>query len=208
MSAGAPPIREADALASALQQKYEKVHDFTADFVHEYQGGVLRKTVTEQGRVLVKKPGMMRWTYSGADQKVFVSDGRKMYSYLPADRQVYVSTVPADDRASTAILFLAGKGNLQRDFSASIVAAPDGAPKGTSALKLLPMRGDRDYDWLLLVVDQQSLQWRLLVTGDQQGGQSTFRFSNLKENVGLSDREFMFTMPRGVDVVTDTPPRP
>jgi outer membrane lipoprotein-sorting protein len=45
----------------------------------------------------------------------------------------------------------------------------------------------------------------MLVAGDKQGGQSTFTFTNMKENVGLSDGEFTFKIPRGVDVVTDTP---
>ena len=193
-----------DSLARALQRKYDTVRDFTADFVHSYQGGVLRKTVTERGRLLVKKPGMMRWAYSGDEEKVFVSDGRKMYSYIPADKQVYVSSVPPDDQASTPALFLAGKGQLLRDFVVSDGEVPPAAPRGTVALKLAPKRHEGDYDWLLLVVDESTLQLRMLVTGDKQGGQSTFTFSNLKENVGLSDREFVFKIPRGVDVVTDS----
>ena len=193
------------ALAQALQRKYDTVRDFSTDFVHSYQGGVLRKTVTERGRLLVKKPGMMRWAYSGEDQKVFVSDGRKMYSYIPADKQVYVGSVPSDDQASTPALFLAGKGQLLRDFVISAGALPSGAPAGTTALKLVPKRSDGDYEWLALVVDEGSLQLRMLLTGDKQGGQSTFAFTNMKENVGLSDREFTFRIPRGVDVVTDTP---
>jgi outer membrane lipoprotein-sorting protein len=43
-----------------------------------------------------------------------------------------------------------------------------------------------------------------MVTADSQGGTSTFSFSSLKENVGLSDKEFTFRMPRGVDVTTDS----
>jgi outer membrane lipoprotein carrier protein len=193
-----------EALARALQRKYDTVRDFTADFVHGYQGGVLRKSVTERGRLLVKKPGMMRWAYSGDEEKVFVSDGRKMYSYIPADKQVHVSSVPPDDQASTPALFLAGKGQLLRDFVISAGEVPAGAPRGSVALKLVPKRHDGDYEWLLLVVDDATLQLRMLVTGDKQGGQSTFTFSNMKENVGLSDREFVFRIPRGVDVVTDS----
>ena len=194
-----------ETLARALQRKYDTVRDFSTDFVHSYQGGVLRKTVTERGRLLVKKPGKMRWAYTGDEQKVFVSDGRKLYSYIPADKQVYVGSVPADDQASTPALFLAGKGQLLRDFVISAGALPTGAPAGSAALKLVPRRGDGDYEWLGLVVDEASLQLRMLVAGDKQGGQSTFTFTNMKENVGLSDGEFTFRIPRGVDVVTDTP---
>jgi outer membrane lipoprotein-sorting protein len=40
------------------------------------------------------------------------------------------------------------------------------------------------------------------VTVDDQGGRSTFSFTNLKENVGLTDKAFEFKIPRGVDVVS------
>jgi outer membrane lipoprotein carrier protein len=209
LALAAPPAQaDPEALARALQRKYETLRDFTADFVHTYRGGVLGKAVTERGRVLVKTPGKMRWTYEGADRKVFVSDGRKLYSYLPEDRQVYVGTVPADDRASTAALFLTGKGNLLRDYTVAAAALPRGAPAGAVALELVPRRGDPDYDSLVLVVDGSTLSWRMLIATDRQGGRSTFTFSNVQENVGLSDREFNFSIPRGVDVITDTPPRP
>jgi outer membrane lipoprotein carrier protein len=200
-AAGTDPL----ALAQALQKKYDLVRDFSTDFVHSYQGGVLRKTITERGRLLVKKPGMMRWAYAGPEQKVFVSDGRKMYSYVPADRQVYVASVPTDDSASTPGLFLAGKGNLLRDYEVSGADRPAGAPPETEAIRLVPKRQDGDHEWLVMVVDSASLQLRMLVTGDRQGGTSTFTFSGMKENIGLSDREFVFTIPRGVDVITDTP---
>jgi outer membrane lipoprotein carrier protein len=188
-------------LAQALQKKYDTIRDFSADFVHAYEGGVLRKRITERGRLLVKKPGKMRWDYTAPEQKQFVSDGVKMYSYIPQDKQVIVSTIPPEDEATTPTLFLAGKGNLVRDFTASMTDAPKGMPPGTRALKLVPKVRQKDYDWLVLVVDPNTLDFRGLVTVDAQGGISTFSFANLKVNVGLADKEFAFKVPRGVDVV-------
>jgi len=199
-------LRAADTtapeLAQALQRKYDSIKDFSTDFVHAYEGGVLRKQVTERGRLLVKKPGRMRWEYVAPEQKLFVSDGVKMYSYIPKDKQVIVSSVPAQDEATTPTLFLAGKGNLVRDFTPSIVQVPPGMAAGTRALKLVPKVRQRDYDWLVLVVDPTTLAIRGLVTEDAQGGKSSFSFVNLKENVGLADKEFVFKIPRGVDVVS------
>jgi outer membrane lipoprotein carrier protein len=197
----------AQDLAQALQRKYDRIKDFSADFVHSYRGGVLRKEIVERGRLLVKRPGKMRWQYTAPEEKLFVSDGVKMYSYLPQDKQVIVSSIPADDQVTTPTMFLAGKGNLVRDFSAAIVDPPPGAPAGITALKLVPTSRQRDYDWLMLEVVPQTLELRGLVTVDGQGGQSSFSFTNLKENVGLADKEFAFKMPRGVDVVTDSPAR-
>jgi outer membrane lipoprotein carrier protein len=191
----------APELAAALQKQYDDIKDFSADFTHAYEGGVLRKQITERGRLLVKKPGKMRWDYSAPEQKQFVSDGAKMYSYLPQDKQVIVSSVPPENEASTPALFLAGKGNLTRDFTPSLVDAPAGAPAGSRALKLVPKARQREYEWLILVVDPASLAIRGLVTVDGQGGKSSFSFTNLKENLGLTDKEFAFKIPRGVDVI-------
>jgi outer membrane lipoprotein carrier protein len=191
----------APELAAALQRKYDGIKDFSADFTHAYEGGVLHKQITERGHLLVKKPGKMRWDYLAPETKQFVSDGVKMYSYIPQDKQVIVASVPPDEEAPTPTLFLAGKGNLTRDFTPSLVDAPAGMPVGSRALKLVPKAKQRDYDWLVLVLDPGSLAIRGLLTVDAQGGKSTFSFTNLKENIGLADKEFAFKIPRGVDVV-------
>ena len=191
-------------LAQSLQQKYDTIHDFSADFVHTYQGGVLHKQITERGHVLVKKPGKMRWEYTTPEKKLFISDGVRVYSYVPEDKQVVISAVPKDDQAGAPILFLAGKGNLVRDFTPSIAEPPAGSPAASEALKLVPRAAQPDYDWLLLVVDARSLMLRTLVTLDGQGGQSSISFMNMKENVAPADKEFAFNIPRGVDVITDS----
>jgi outer membrane lipoprotein carrier protein len=190
-------------LAQALQRKYGTIRDFSADFSHTDTGGVLKKQITEKGHLLIKKPGKMRWDYTTPEVKQFVSDGVKVYSYIPADKQVIVGTVPQDDTASTPALFLSGKGDLTRDFTPSAGTVPPSLPGGTRALKLVPRKPQPDYDWLVLLVDPGTLALRGMVTADSQGGTSVFTFSNLKENVGLADKEFSFRMPRGVDVVTD-----
>ena len=190
----------ADALARSLQQRYQGIKDFSADFVHSYRGGVLKTQSEERGKVSVKKPSRMHWTYTAPEKKEFVSDGVKIYSYIPQDRQVIVSNVPPDNQATTPALFLAGKGDIARDFSASY-AQP--AIPGTVALKLTPRRNEPDYEYLVVAVDPASLQIRALTTRDHEGGESTLMFTNLKENQGISDKEFTFRIPRGVDVITD-----
>lgn len=201
LRAGQTPARPpAPEVAAALQKKYDAVHDFTADFVHESEGGLLRKKQVERGVVQIKKPGKMRWDYKSPETKVFVSDGRRIYLHVPADNQVIVSPVPSEDQATTAVLFLVGKGNLTRDFRVSYA---DGGAADTYALRLDPKTPETDYDWLQVVVDRKTLQIKALTAADRDGGRSTFQFSNFKENVGLSDKTFAFKIPRGADVTTN-----
>jgi outer membrane lipoprotein carrier protein len=194
--------QEPAELAGALQRKYDGIKDFSADFTHIYEGGVLRKRITERGRLVVKKPGKMRWDYSAPEPKQFVSDGVKMYSYIPQDKQVIVASVPPENDAATPALFLAGKGSVTRDFTASLVDTPADMPAGSRALKLVPKVRQAEYDSLVLVVDPSTLAIRGLVTFDTQGGKSSFIFTNLQENTGVADKAFAFKIPRGADVIT------
>ena len=199
-AAGQPARPPATETARALQEKYDRVKDFTADFTHTYEGGVLKKKTVESGTVEIKKPGRMRWDYTTPEKKLFISDGVKIYSYIPADKQVMVSNMPKDDEATTAVLFLTGKGKLTRDFV--VTYAGDAGDADTWALRLEPRQKQRDYDWLIVVVDRTTLQIRSLAAADQQGGRSTFAFTNYRENAGVPDKAFEFKIPRGVDVIT------
>jgi outer membrane lipoprotein carrier protein len=191
-------------LAQALQKKYDSIKGFSTDFVHTYRGGVLNKELTERGRLMIKKPGKMRWEYVTPEKKLFVSNGVKIYSYIPEDKQVIVSRMPTGEGASSPALFLAGRGDLGRDFNPSFAELPAGAAPGSRALKLVPKTPQPDYDWLVVVLDPATLSLRGLVYGDPQGGTSSLSFLNLKENPGLADKDFEFIPPRGVDIVTDS----
>jgi outer membrane lipoprotein carrier protein len=163
---------------------------------------VLRTRTTERGTVQVKKPGRMRWAYTQPEEKLFVSDGHNMYMWVPADKQVMVSRLPPTGDASTPVLFLLGRGDLTRDFTAAYATPPPQAGAAAVALSLTPKRPEPEYTTLTLVVDRTTLALRMLVAGDGQGGTSTFTFDNLRENTGVPDSRFAFAIPRDADVVT------
>jgi outer membrane lipoprotein carrier protein len=189
----------AQQLAGRIQARYDAIRDFEADFVQTYQGGLLRTKTTELGTVAIKRPGRMRWVYTKPERKEFVSNGEQIYSYIPADKQVIVSPMPSGEQTTPA-LFLTGRGHLVRDFDAAFIEVPGAAP-GTIGLKLVPKNADPEFEWLMLAVDPTTLQLHQLVALDRQGGQSSFTFTNLKENRNLSDKIFDFQIPRGVDVI-------
>ena len=197
------PNRSPRDLQQALQQRYDLVLDFSADFTHTYEGGMLRTRLVERGTMLVKRPGRMRWDYREPERKLFVSDGERLYSYLPEDRQVIIGRLPDDNAATTPALFLAGAGDFVDDFTAAFDAVQD-PPPDSYVLRLTPTRTERDFEFLTLVIDARTLAIVRLIAHDLQGGISTFVFSNLQENLGLSDTPFTFEIPPGTDVIDTT----
>ena len=190
------------ALAAKVQQRYTAIKDFSGDFVQTYEGGVLRTKTTERGTIAIKRPGRMRFTYTKPERKEFVSDGKRLYTHLVADKQVIISPAPDPSEGSIPALFLAGQSDLARDYVATFTPLPGAAP-GLTTLTLVPRKAHADYDSLGIGIDPKTYQIQFLTALDKQGGRSSFSFSNLKENRGLSDKDFEFRIPRGVDVVTN-----
>jgi outer membrane lipoprotein carrier protein len=188
------------ALAAKVQQRYNGIKDIQGDFVQTYEGGVLRTKTTERGTVAIKRPGRMRFTYSKPEKKEFVSDGTRLYTHLVADKQVFVSPAPGPDQGDIPAMFLAGQSDLARDYTPTFTALP-GAASGLITLKLVPNKRSEEYESLGIGIDPKTLQIQFLTAVDTQGGRSSFAFSNLKENRGLSDKQFEFRIPQGVDVV-------
>jgi outer membrane lipoprotein carrier protein len=194
-----PGRQSADALARDLHVRYQSIRDYSADFIQSYRAGVLKtQTQQERGSVAIKKPGKMRWIYTHPSRKELVSDGVKLYWYVPEFKEVIESNVAT--QSSTPYLFLSGRGDIARDFVSSYTDTP---VQGTLALKLVPRKSEPEYEYLVVALDPNTLQIRGLLTKDYQGGESAFTFSNIKENRGLSDGDFVFRRPSGVKVVTD-----
>lgn len=195
---GAQSDESPDALARRLQQRYQEIRDFRADFTQATRRGVIGTEHAATGTITVKKPGRVRMVYTEPERKEIVHDGTYIWDYVPEDRTVIKTPAPSADEAPTAMLFLGGRGEILRDFIASRTKGP---VEGTVGLKLTPREAERDYEYLVVAVDPETLQIKGLVTHDELGGESQITFRNLKENAGIPDSAFAFTPPRGVDVL-------
>jgi outer membrane lipoprotein carrier protein len=189
------PAPTAADLAARVQAHYATVRDFTAGFTVNQKSTLMVKTLVERGDVKVKKPGRMRWTYKSPEEKEFVADGSQLYAYHPKDKYVMISALPPPEQSSAALLFLSGRGDLARDFTAAVPATH---PDGEWRLELTPRNRQADFTTLTLDVDRATLQLRGVIVVDDNG-ESTFRFTNLRENQGLPDQAFVFTIPKGVE---------
>jgi outer membrane lipoprotein carrier protein len=181
--------------AQALQDHLDNMRDFTASFVHDYQGGVLRKRHREFGTVAIKKPGRMRWEYLSPEKKTFVCDGRRCFLSIPGDKQVFEGALPSAESNEVSVLLLAGDLRLKDNFT---IQWSDGSEW---ALRLEPRIHQADFEWLGITMDPSTANIRslLLVSGD--GTRSTFTFEQFRENTQLSDELFKFSIPKGFEVI-------
>ncbi|MEK7833639.1 MAG: outer membrane lipoprotein chaperone LolA [Acidobacteriota bacterium] len=185
-----------DQLIDGLQAKYNKLASLSADFTQIYTGSQTRR---ESGRVLLKKPGKMRWDYASPETKLFISDGKTLYEYVPAEKYASKSSIKDSGDMRAPFAFLLGRGNLRRDFKKIEFAKEAPARAGNKVLRMVPKRA-ADFRELLVEIEPTSLQIVRLTLIESGGSRSDFLFSNVRENVLVGEDQFKFKAPPGVEV--------
>lgn len=191
--------QENDALVRKVDDHYNHLTSLRAHYVEHYSGMGMNRS--EEGTLLLKKPGRMRWSYETPVGKVFVLDGKFAWFYTPGDAQA--TRVPAKqlDDLRSPLRFLLGHTQLKKELDNLTVEAAatgfriTGVPKGMEQrVKLLTLG----------VTATGAIESMRLEELD--GVVTEFTFSQMQENVPVKDTDFVFTPPAGVTVVNGLPP--
>ena len=189
-------------LTARVDQHYDHIRTLEAQFSETYAGAGM--TRTESGRLLMKKPGKMRWDYDQPHPKLFLTDGEVAYFYVPGERQVRRAPVRQLDDLRSPLRYLLGKTKLQKEFDGLSVAA-DSKPvtAGDVILRGIPKKMADRVAQVLLEVTPDGLIARIVVE-ELDGSVTEFRFLRQKENVQIPEERFRFTPPAGVEIVQGT----
>ena len=190
---------ELNELVSRLQEKYEALESFLAQFDQVFQSRILQ--LKESGVVMMKKPGKMYWEYQYPTSKLFVADGQKAYFYIPRDRQVIVSDLDLSE-VRTPLLFLLGKGNIQEDFQVELEEQEEALEPANTLIRLTPKQPQGEFSFLILEINSSNYLIRRLVVVEPIGNRNEYILSNFQENIRIPDEQFDFKVPAGVELMS------
>jgi outer membrane lipoprotein carrier protein len=187
------------AILRKVDDHYNHLTSLKTHYREHYSGMGMNRA--EEGILLLKKPGRMRWSYADPVGKVFVLDGKFAWFYTPGDPQVQRIPAKQLDDLRSPLRFLLGHTQLSKELE-HIVVTPTatgfriaGTPKGMAQrLKLLA----------LTVTATGSIQQMSLEEID--GSVTEFAFSDMQENMPVKDSDFTFTPPEGVTIVEGISP--
>ncbi len=185
---GHAPV-EATRLAAKVQAFYERTRDLEARFAQTYTYAGFGRRLVSSGRLMVKKPGRMRWDYEKPTPKSIAVTGSRLVQYEPDANQVYVDDHFDASAMSAAVTFLLGKGDLTRQFDVGI--------DDHGALVLRPKEADPRVDTITLTVNERGEVEATRVL-DGSGNVNEVRFSAVRRNVGIPDAAFDVKLPKDV----------
>lgn len=186
-------------LAQAVDRRYNDLQSLQTDFTEIYQGVGINRT--ESGTLWLKRPGKMRWEYRQPREKLFITNGGNAWFYVTGERQARKMAVKKLDDLRSPLRYLLGKTKLEKEFD-GLSLAPDVKPlaPGDVVLRGVPKgMGDRISEVLLEIAPDQRIN--RIVIQEADGSTTEFRLQNQKENLQVSDQQFRFTPPAGVETI-------
>jgi outer membrane lipoprotein carrier protein len=188
-----------DSVIAGLQQRYASVETVTGSFKQIFRAPGIDQV--ESGVFRMKKPCLMRWEYRQPEEKLFITDGRDAFLYVPQDRQVTIQPFSSADMRDTTLELLLGQADIKRNYVASWETGLKPEVERTLLIRLTPRRNDGEYESLVLEIDQNTFDLRRILMREAGGNTSEFVLANVITNAKLSNGDFQFKPPKGVEKV-------
>jgi outer membrane lipoprotein carrier protein len=177
-----------------VETRYNKAKTLQVLFKEEYTppGRVKR---TENGILMLRKPGKMRWDYTQPKGKLVVSDGKMLQIYSPAENRVERVKFQESEDLRAPLAFLLGKLDFDKEFrnlttrqegdSTRILAEPKGENLPYSAVEFLIATDYRIREVKATQFDHSSV---------------VFSFDQERVDPPLDNKLFQFQPPKGAQV--------
>jgi outer membrane lipoprotein carrier protein len=203
---------DAGVVVGLVQSFYDQTKTLQAEFEQTRYTRLYDRYDRAKGKVVFKKPGMMRWDYAQPNGQVFVSNGERLLIYQPPEEGEkhgqLIERALGEDQLPSAFSFLTGSGNLEKDFEVRLLEHDNEKFKDGYVLQLIPRKLTPNYEQLVFYVrtltndgKRAGIVQRVLII-DSAGNRNRFDFSKIKFNRDVPDKRFSYRPPKGTEKVT------
>ena len=186
-----------------IQNKYESIETFHADFVQEAEVKVLETVERAHGEVWFKKPGNMRWDYHRPTKDKIVSNGDTIWYYNEAEKQVVESSYDNLKGESNSTTLLSGLANIKELFNYKFATIENKKPETNDLIELSPKDSSEEgtFDQIIISVNKSNSLVDKIYLYDPFGNLTTISLRNFELNKTIKKSVFHFKPPRGSEVV-------
>ncbi len=179
---------------SSLRDFFNNTNTMRAQFtqvVNDKQG---RKVQEVEGTMQLQRPNKFRWDYNKPYEQQIVSDGKQVFLFDTELQQVTIRELSKTLGSSPAAMLAGGEG-VEKSFMLKNAIRKD----GLTWVLALPKDKESGFDRVLLGFKADKL--RKMELYDSFNHITHITFNEVERNPVLQDATFLFTPPKGVDVV-------
>ncbi|MGN6314207.1 MAG: outer membrane lipoprotein chaperone LolA [Rhodanobacteraceae bacterium] len=196
---GAGVAQAADTARAQLDTFANGLHSLSGNFSQTVYDANGRTAQTSHGTLALQAPRQFRWDTQAPYKQLIVADGRKVWIYDPELEQVTVREQGSEE-AHSPLTVLTDLSQLDRDFDTS----EQGERDGLQWLRLKSRARDPQFEYADIGFADNAP--RRMIFKDTLGNRTEIVFTDWQRNPKLPAGAFMFTPPKGTDVVGDGAP--
>ncbi|MBI3605427.1 MAG: outer membrane lipoprotein carrier protein LolA [Nitrospirae bacterium] len=185
-------------LIPKVQASYQGLKDLKASFEQETTIQDFKTTVKYTGELFLKKKDKMKLVYLQPKKEDLYIVGNQIITYLPDQHQAVSGIFSKEQESQLPLRLLSGESILNREF---IIKPASGKNASPYRLLLIPRQKDEDLEKVEIEIDPSTYLIRELRLYQRNQNASSFKFSNILINSGLTDQSFSFIAPEGTDII-------
>ncbi|MCW9031745.1 MAG: outer membrane lipoprotein chaperone LolA [Gammaproteobacteria bacterium] len=183
-----------NSYASELTDYLNNLHTFQAQFSQKVFSGNNEEKQKSKGLIAVQSPDNFYLEYNEPYKLLYVADGKKLWSYDEDLEQVVVKAQGGLLIDTPAMLL----GN-PKDLTKSYRIERTGITDGWLWFELTPKKENSNFETVSLAFENDKLI--AMEMRDNFGQTTRLEFNNVVKNPILPAKQFVFTPPKGVDVI-------
>ncbi len=181
--------------AQSLSAFLNKYATYQARFKQTTYNEKGRKTQTSRGTMYLKRPGKFRWETSTPTNQIIIANNKTLWIYDVDLMQATKRKLRPTGGTDPAALLSGHIKNINKQFSVKALTSS----KREASFLLTPKKKSGGFKSIRMSFYRGKLQRLTVLNSLNQT--SVFEFSKIQLNAKLSSRLFIFTPPRGVDVL-------
>lgn len=181
---------------SSLRDFFNNTSTMRAQFTQVVNDNKGRKVQEVAGTMQLQRPNKFRWDYKKPYEQQIVSDGKQVFLFDTELQQVTIRELSKTLGSSPAAM-LAGGEAVEKSFTLKNATRKD----GLIWVLAIPKDKESGFDRVLLGFKADKL--RKMELYDSFNHITHITFDEVERNPKLQDSTFLFTPPKGVDVVGD-----
>lgn len=207
--AGAAEAVDSSELPDLIQQRYETLKSFKADFVQELTNVASGEVDQRMGKIWYRQPSQVRWLTEDPEKELLIVGSEYAWNYIEDEKLAIKYNVTSILSSKTILRFISGQANLNEDFIVRTQWQGDEQVrekwgKDYTVLKLIPHEAEPGLVLAYIGVEPDTGLLRQVMIVDFYGNGNELRLSNVEIDVKLPEEMFQFTPAAGVMVEDNT----
>lgn len=207
LSKEVPAGKDLDEVLAEVEKANNAFKTLKADITFTRTITLLESTEVSKGEMNYKKPKRLYLKFHSPRNEINVVDGKYVWVYHPVEKQVERYSMERGKQSSQGLSFFEfGYGEsvqaVKKDYNITLVEIRDEGKKRFYILDLLPKDPKSQYSNIRLWVQEGFwLPERIELYESAGEVVNSIDLKNIKINKGMSDKLFIFDVPRGVEVI-------